>query len=93
VEPVATVRAGYFAIRIAGDVVKRLTEGHPGGLFAAVLNDKGKSIHVVDKALTLEPGKTTKLDIVLRRSDFPPDRRTAEAAENVDAKGKKSKSK
>jgi hypothetical protein len=93
VEPVATARGGYFAVRITGDVAKRLLEAHPGGVFAAVLNEKGKTIQVVDKALTFEPGKTTKLDIVLRRSDFPLDRRTTETQENGDTKGKKSKSK
>lgn len=91
--PVATARAGYFALRIPEDTLKRLCKSHPDGVFLVVLDEAGKSAHLVDQPVKPEPGKTVPADIVLPRLVFTPKGKSTSPsmAESRDVKVKKPK--
>jgi len=91
VEPAATGKAGYFALRIAEDLLKRVLESNQDGMFPMVLDQAGKSIHIEDRAVKPEPGKVTSLAIALRRTAAPPKGKSTAQPETGDLKGRKPK--
>jgi hypothetical protein len=71
VEAVETGRGGYFALKLAAEIVPKLQETYREGIFLGVFADRGTQVHQGRKPLALEPEGVPFQEVAIARAEFP----------------------